>query len=300
MQEGQDNIARLPIGLEKVVTALASECDGAKRRDGRGFSRADASEGARLAGLAEAGIPWSISDTKRAVEMASRHPHQAAELICGDNKKARRAVEAALRNKSMLPAKGVVKDEDQQTYNFACLSPGGRLAYLWKMGWIADLGELSRDLGRLAKLKHGVRRIHVKQNKADTSLGGRKRRLDRWEIDVNGTSLPEIASVCKKHGFIMDPALRSAFDPVIDRLRKSAHAAWLEPTADGKGIVAVLDLSSRNLQFSADMKSQLRGLYTCDPDDDWNWRVDWNDRTSEILRTILTAHKFACGPGMGF
>lgn len=68
-------------GLEAVVIALASQCDGARARDGRGFSRADAQEGARLSALASSGQPWSVSDAKRAMELAARHPRQAAILI---------------------------------------------------------------------------------------------------------------------------------------------------------------------------------------------------------------------------
>lgn len=289
----------LPLGLEKVVTALAMECDGAKRRDGRGFSRADATEGARLAALADSGIPWSISDTKRAVEMAARHPHQAAEIICGGDKKAMRAVEAALRNKSMMPVNGTVKDDKQQAYNFACVSPGGRLAYLWKMGWIGDIGALGKDLAALSRMRHGVRRIHVNRNKAETSMGGRKRRLERWEIDINGTSTPIILEICARHGFVVDPALRAAADPMIDALRRRSAAAWLAPSGDGKTAVAVLDLSTRNAAFSADMKERLRGSYTCNPDDDWNWRVEWNARTAGILREILKTHRFVCDPRIG-
>jgi hypothetical protein len=286
------------IGLENVVIALAGECDGAKRRDGRGFSRADATEGARLAALAEQGIAWSISDVKRAVEMASRHPHQAAEIICGSDKSALRAVEAALRNKTMPPLNGVVKDEKQQPYNFACSSPGGRMAYLWRMAWISDISALSRDLAKLATFRHGLRRIQVRKAKADTSMGGQKRRLERMEIDVNGTSLPIILAICRKYGFVVDPALRTAIDPLIDRLRKHAAAAWLAPEADGKSTVAVLDLFNKNEAFSAEMKATLRGSYTCDPDDDWNWRVVWNGETSAILRKILAKHDFACDPRM--
>jgi hypothetical protein len=287
------------IGLEQVVTALASECDGAKRRDGRGFSRADATEGARLAALADKGIAWSVSDVKRAVDMAARHPHQAAEILCSGDKNAVRAVEAALRNRTMPPVNGVVKDDKQQPYNFAGTSPGGRMAYLWKMGWIADIGSLSRDLAKLSTFRHGVRRIQIRKAKAETSMGGRKRRLERMEVDINGTSLPIILAICNKYGFAVDPALKKAIDPLIDTLRRHAAAAWLAPSDDGKGTVAVLDLSSRNEAFSADMKEKLRGRYTCDPDDDWNWRVEWTAETSVILRTILKDHGFACDPKIG-
>ncbi len=68
------------VAIEDVVEAIASQCDGARRRDGRGFNRADAQEGGRLSALRRQNMAWSEADARKAIELAAKYPGQASAL----------------------------------------------------------------------------------------------------------------------------------------------------------------------------------------------------------------------------
>jgi len=286
--------------LEDVVVALASQCDGARMRDGRGFSRADAQEGARLSAMASAGIPWSASDAKRAVEMAARHPAQAAVLMAGGDEKLGRAIAAALREGRLPPLKAV-EDSAQPSYSFAALSPGGRNVNFWKMSWIADLPGFLSDLGAVSRLKHGERRIRIVHRKdAEATVNGKRRRMERWEIPFNGTSLQPVVAIAKKHGFALDPAVSAGPDPLVDRLRRSSRACWLREEGRGKTkkTVAVFDLERADKEFAEAVKKGFRGRFACSPADDWNWAIDWTEETRTAVKALAGRFGFSADPAM--
>lgn len=286
--------------LEDVVLALASQCDGARMRDGRGFSRADAQEGARLSAMVAAGIPWSASDTKRAIEMAARHPSQAAALLSGGNERLEKALATALRQ-GRLPALNVVEDSEQPPYSFAALSPGGRNVWFWKMSWIGDLPGFLSGLRAVSRLKHGERRIGIVHRKdAEATVNGRRRKMERWEVPFNGTTLPRVVELAGKHGFALDPAVKDGPDPVVDRLRRSSRACWLREEGRGKArkTVAVFDLERADKDFSETVKKEFRGKFTCSPSDDWNWAIDWTDETKAGVRAVADRFGFSADPAM--
>jgi len=281
--------------LEMVVTALASQCDGARRRDGRGFSRADAQEGARLSALTNAGIPWTVSDAKRAMELASRHPVQAASLL-GRSEKARKTIEALLRE-GKIPPMSVVGDSEQRPYNFCSLSSGGRNVYLWKMSWIEDLSGLLAGLSEISRLKHGERLIRIQRSKpAEITINGARKRFERWEIPYNGTTLPHIMKLAADHSFILDPAVGRGPDPVVDELRRHSRACWIMRNSTGSGIqaFAVFDLDRGDKSFAAAVKQEFKGKFSCTPSDDWNWTIEWSSETAWRVARLAQRFGFAC------
>lgn len=284
-------------GLEAVVIALATQCDGARMRDGRGFSRADAQEGARLSAMASSGIPWSVSDAMRALEMAARHPTQAAALMSGGDEKLERAMAAALRA-GKLPPLTAVEDSTQPAYNLAALSSGGRNVNFWKMAWIADIGKLLGELHALSRLKHGDRRIRVVHKKdAEATVNGKRKRMERWEVPFNGTTLHSVTRIAAAHGFAVDPAVAAGPDQLVDRLRRSSKACWLRTEAKG-ATVAVFDLERADPAFSEAVKRDFRGKFSCAPADDWNWTLSWDASTREKAVSLAKGFGFAMDPAM--
>lgn len=277
------------------MIALAGQCDGARKRDGRGFNRADAQEGGRLAALKSTGIPWSVDDARRAMEIATRYSRQAGSIL-GDGRDSKAAgIETALRNgKVQLEEEPV---EDQKPYNYACLSPGGKRVYLWRLTWIEDLSSLIHDLRDVCRHHpHGRRRSYMDAKvTAELSLNGQRRRVDRSEIDLNGSTAAAVAAVCRKHGFIVEPAVEAPVDDEIDQLRRYERSAWLHRgTRDGeKGVWAVFDLASKDPAFSAAVKSEMRGQFDCDPQEDWNWFLRWDQTTVQTVRRLASTFKFA-------
>lgn len=283
-------------GLERVVEALASQCDGARVRDGRGFSRADAQEGARLSAMHSAGIPWSQSDAKRALEMAGRHPMQAAALLAGGDEKKQHAIAAALRAGKVMPA-SAVPDAEQKPYNLASLSSGGRSINFWRMSWIDSLDTFLAGLRAISGLRHGQRRVRVTRNdKAEMTMNGARKRIQRWEVPFNGTVLPHAIALAAAHGFAIDPAVKAGPDPLVDSLRRSLRACWV--VSDGSDRHAVFDLDGRDAAFSDAVKSSLRGRFSCSPADDWNWKIELDASTRERVLDLVRRFGFAADPAL--
>jgi len=279
------------VTIEDVVTALAAQCDGARKRDGRGFNRADAQEGGRLAALLRNNIHWTHADAERALDLASRYSKQAGNTL-GDGRDSKaKGIESALKAGRVKLENEPV--DDQEPYNYACLSPGGKRVLLWRLTWLEDLSGLLSDLRVVSQSRHGARRIGMEAKaKADITINGQRRRADRSEIDFNGSTQAAIIAICRKHGFVVEPAVEALIDDEIDELRRSERAAWIHRgTRDGrKGVWAVFDLARKTPEFSDTVKKYMRGRFVCDPLDDWNWFLEWDEETIPMVRKI--AHHF--------
>lgn len=281
--------------IEDVVSALASQCDGARKRDGRGFNRADAQEGGRLAALKKNGLAWSVDDAVKAMEIASKYAKQAGGILGNGRESKATGIETALRAGRMKLADEPIAD--QKPYNYACLSPGGKRVYMWRLTWVEDLQALIRDLRDAAKANpHGARLSFMEPKEtAELTLNGQRKRFDRSEIDFNGSTQTAILAVCQKHGFVMEPALGAPMDDEVDNLRRYERAAWLHRgTRDSeKGVWAVFDLYRKDPAFSSAVKERMRGRFDCDPKDDWNWFLRWDETTMPIVRRLASEFRFA-------
>ncbi|AOG03418.1 hypothetical protein [Bosea sp. RAC05] len=283
------------VAIEDVVEALAAQCDGARRRDGRGFNRADAQEGGRLSALRRRDMAWSIADAKKAMEIVQRYPGQAAALLSGGSETKAAGIEKAIRA-GRIPLRDEPV-EKQQPYCYAGFSPGGRYVYFWKLAWVDDIGALMKTLRGLTRERHGVRRIYFQApERADLTINGERKRAERLAIDFNGTTQATIVAAAKAHGYVLEPAIEEPVDLEIDRLRMNERAVWLhEGTRDGvRGTWAVFDLASKHEPFSNVVKTYLKGRYECRPDDDWNWYVEWNAETAELVTRVAKHFGFAC------
>jgi hypothetical protein len=288
------------VSIEDVVDALAAQCDGARKRDGRGFSRADAQEGGRLCAMKRRGIAWSAADAKKAMEIGGRYAKQAGDLL-GDGRGAKaQGIEKSLRAGKVRCADEVVDKQDP--YNYAGFSPGGKHVHFWRMAELGDEAGFRAALGDFLRMRHGVRRVEVVfSESAAMTVNGTKRRSKRSVVEFNGTTRDPILAIARRHGFVLEPAVETPVDEEIDLLRKSERAAWIHRgVRDGKkGAWAVFDLARKHEPFSAAVKKYLvdrdtgRRLWRCDVDDDWNWYVVWDERTFDMARRIAAHFQFA-------
>lgn len=293
------------VSLEDVVDALSAQCDGARRRDGMGFSRADAQEGGRLSALKRRGMAWNTDDARKALEITARYAKQAGGILGdGDDGKAG-GIERALRSGRVACADPV--DDGQPPYNYCCLSPGGKRALFLRAFPPPDRDGYGAGLRALAGMRHGERRVSVDFDVAsETTRNGRKLRLRRSEVDLNGTTRDGVLALAAKHGFVVEPALGATLDGDIDALRRSARAAWVHSGHRNgeRGEWAVFDLDRRHEPFSAAVKRHAldpatrRRLYSCDPRDDWNWYVAWDGRTRALVASLASHFGFATCPAI--
>lgn len=252
-------------------------------------------EGGRLSALKGMGIPWSIDDAKKALEIAGKYSKQAGYLL-GDGRDAKATgIENALRNgKVRLDEEPVA---NQEPYNYACLSNGGKRAHLWRITRIEDMAGLMRDCRTICdRLPHGQRQTNWDlQKSADMTVNGQKVRAARIEIDFNGSSQRGILAICRKYGFVVEPAMRATMDSEIDELRRAQRSSWIHRgTRDGeRGVWAVFDLARKHQPFSDAVKTRLRGHFACDVNDDWNWFVELNPSTLAHVRIIHAEFGFS-------
>lgn len=282
------------VSIEDVVKVLAAQCDGARKRDGRGFSRSDALEGGRLCALKARDMAWSVDDARKAVEISSRYSAQASVLLGFGNKAREEGIESALRGGRVKLRDEVV--EKQEPYNYACLSPGGKQVHFWRLTRVEDLGGLARALAAASAAPHGVRKVWFRSGeRAALTLNGAKVRADRMEIDYNGTTREAILSAARGHGFLLEPAIEAELDAEVDGLRRHGRAAWIHRgVREGRnGLWVVCDLDRKHEPFSSDVKGSLRRRFACLEHDDWNWYLDLDRETFPTIAAILKRHAFA-------
>ncbi len=285
------------------MDALSAQCDGARRRDGMGFSRADAQEGGRLSALKRRGMAWTTDDARKALEITARYARQAGGILGDGSEGKAGGIERALRSGRVSCADPV--DDGQPPYNYCCLSPGGKRALFLRAVPTPDRDGFGAGLRALSAMRHGERRVGVDYDVAsETTRNGRKLRLRRSEVDLNGTTREAVTDLARRHGFVLEPALEAPVDTEVDALRRSARAAWVHAGHRNgvRGEWVVFDLDRKHEPFSAAVKRHAldpatrRRLYSCDPRDDWNWYVVWDDRTRALVTSLVSHFGFAgCG-----
>lgn len=285
---------RMP-SLEELVELLASFCDGAKKRDGHGFNKGDSQDGKRLAAMWKRRIPWTAEDLERAKSLVGRYAKQAAHgYYPGDRRKASR-LERAI--KEMTIAAVGEPSPHEVPFNYASVSPGGKRAYFVFMAWTDRYMDVVADIRAVGRLRHGARRTSVEfQKSVPMSVNGKRKRVKRWEVDLNGTTRPAILAVADRWGFAVDPGLEADPDQELDALVRNQKALYLSEGVRGgsKGLWFVFDLERRDDSFNEAMRARLPGRYECDPNDDWNWFVAVTERTVPVVRGIAEDFGFAC------
>lgn len=281
--------------LEDVIIALAKECDGAVRRDNRGYSRSDALEGARLAAMISSGILLSRLDIEKAKELGARHAMQAADLV-GSTENAKRTLTDLLK-KRKLDLRCSEASEKEFNSDMALRSTGGRYVDLWMQRWRDDHSILVRDIKRLGLLNHGERREKPRFKKnSKIHIHGKEKAISRWRLPYNGSTLPDILQIIEKYDFVRDIGIENGPPKVIDALRKRARACWIGGTKEKP--VAIFDLSQKNPLFSERIKRDFRGKFSCSSADDWNWHIEWSKETKGNITKVIYEFNFTCEPIM--
>lgn len=282
------------LSLEDIIGVLAAGCDGAKKRDGSGFSKSDAQDGKRLAAMASRKVPWSKSDFERAISLASRYGQQAVKGLGLSELDSRRVLQQ-LRSGRMPTARPTV--EKPAEYRYLALSPAGKSVFFYFLPWKKEYEAILPEIRALARLSHGHRRVRVSyNNKAVVSWNGKRLKSPRWEVDLNGTTQGHLLMLARKFDFAVDPAVSANMDEYVDELRKYPRALYLDIDYDERGRerqVAVFDLDKRDDRFGQAMKSLLPGQFTCDPKDDWNWVTDVTPATLPRIQRIAQEFQFA-------
>jgi hypothetical protein len=282
--------------LEELLELLSSSCDGSKKRDGVGFNKGDAQDGARLAAMAKKGISWSEEDFKRAQELVQRYASQAARGWTSSKLDAQK-LERAIRG-GCLGTKRPPEGRESE-FNYAAISSGAKNVYVYFMVWAEELKGAIEEIKALRTLKHGERTVTVEFEKSVViTVNGKKKRLKRWVIDLNGTTQPYIIDIADRYGMVIDPGVTAPIDPQIDRLTRSARALWItESVRNGQmGKWFVFDLHRKDNAFKDAMRALLPGKYECDPSDDWNWFVPVTRQTAPLVAQIAKQFKFTCHP----
>lgn len=291
----QDRHATHAPSIERLLDTLMGFCDGAKKRDGTGFNKADSQDGARLAAMWRRGLPWSEDDLARAEALVKRYAHQAAFGFETQDRAAAARLERAIRNGHVASEKQPVTHETR--FDYVQVSPGGREAYVVILGSSAHYMDMVSDIKALSALRHGARRTRVRFKKSvPMTINGRRRRVKRWEMDLHGTSRKGLLDLADRWGLVVDPALQQDPDPHLDALMRHPRICFhFEGVRRGRsGAWFVFDLEQPHPPFSQDIKHLLKGLYVCERGDDWNWYVPLCSRTLTVIAELIKKHGFVC------
>ncbi len=190
---------------EDLLRSIALYCDGAKARDGVGFSKSEAQEGKRLSAMAKAGIAYTKEDAQSVKGILGKY----AKQITQNPEEIRK-----LKNgKIGFKQEPVEKSE----YKYIATSPDHTKFYVYFFPWKAEFKPITDYIKKIKTVAHGNRFIRVVYNKnAKVTINGVEKTVGRWEIDLNSTSHKYVGFLAGKHKFAMDDVfLNDEWDELI-------------------------------------------------------------------------------------
>ena len=285
--------------VEDVILALAKSCDGARKRDGKGFSRSDTQDGKRLAAMLAQGISWSETDLARAMELCQGYAVQGARLLGEGSERENEQLEKDLRAGYIQIGKPV--DPMQDGCNFAVLSPACNRLYFYFEAYTPIFSELRDNILELRKLHHGARRIRVElSDKVDYHINRRKRRLRRWEVTFNSTTQPALIKLCKEFGVALDPIALKPVDSLIDELLKHPRVLYFRTVTNQEkreaSRWAVFDLDRKLDGFVEDIKHAFPAKDRVYDKSDATWLVPLNQNTYRDILDLADKYDMAVDP----
>lgn len=259
------------LNIAQILIGLASNCDGARSRDGRGFSRSHAHDGARLAAMARQGLAWSEADLKTAVSLIGCYSVQAGKMFSPNPDKAQR-LSALFRSGHLEP--GVEVTDRESVSPYMVMSEDRSMVHLYLNGSVEKFEKLVSLLHGLRKLTHGERRIISNlEKKREHHVNGRSRKSRRWEISLNNTTRPVLKHMAAEFSIAIDPGILHVTDEEYDRLIRHKYAAYLQKRGSGEDSkwFVVFDVAECNKAFLAEIKSRFKGRYESEEAGSGNW-----------------------------
>lgn len=279
--------------VEDVIMTVATFCDGAKRRDNSGFSKADAGSGARLATMAKNNIPWGAKDLEYANSLISGYANQISKIYYpSDKSKAQRFSKKLKEGKLSVRGRTVSRSP---WFNYMYLSDWGRYIYIRLERMPKNYQDFVSELKQANDLLHGKRKVSVKFLKNhQAAVNGQTRKFPIWKIDANSTSKKFLKDFAKKWNIRPDISLFRSEDVDLDNLLRHTNFCYQHEGRRNKrfGQWCVFDLHYKNNEFIYYVKNNLKGHYDCQQKYDYNWFVFINDNTIPHIKWLIKNHNF--------
>ena len=274
------------VTLESLILDLVKKCDGAKKRDGSGFSRADSQDGMRLGGIIRRKIPLNKKEIQRSYILLKKYFSQLTPDI---DEKMRANIAKHIQNKSLIIER---YDENRDAVNYAYLSYQGKYIYLEIEQFLENYKDFSRKIYSLQEISHGVRKTFVTfQGKKYVHVMGAKKYISRWKISYSSSIKRQVISILQEFNFIMDPSIFKM--PLLkhDLYAKLPVYAFVEAAQRREvfGDWVVIDFYKKNEEFIEYVKTNLR-FYSCRKEDDYNWYL-LRDGQEDLIENILKTFK---------
>ena len=261
------------LNMARLLIELASNCDGARTRDGRGFSRSHAHDGARLAAMARQGIAWSKADLKTATSLIACYSIQAGKLLAPKSPDKARKLSALFRSGRLEP--GIEVATKEAICPYMVMSEDRTMVHLYLTGSIDRFDDLIRMLSGMQTLSHGQRKIvAILAEKRDYHVNQKLKTGRRWEVSLNNTTRPILKTIASEFGVAIDPAITHDIDEEYDHLLRHKYAAYMQrsDTEAGPKWFVIFDVAEWNPAFLKTIKSQFKGMFRCKKADSGNWR----------------------------
>ncbi|MEA1653024.1 hypothetical protein UAJ10_28915 [Nitrospirillum sp. BR 11164] len=271
--------------VEDLVSVLAGLCDGARRRDRKGFNKSDTMEGHRLDAMNQAGIAWGDVEIAKGREFVRRYAVQLSRYYTRDQAKLLN-LERLFRDSRAIDLK-VSPVVTARPFRYASLSTE-------RSNVLINVSEYDQKLSDAIKLKlrslaHGERRV-------SNPFYNKKR--SRWEIPYNGTTRPVILAILREHDYIWDREIDCPLDAELDALLQHARAAFLAEVSISEfarqpTMCVVFDTDGPVKAFISELKRLIQATdRTYDPDDQI-WCVRYTQETAPVVARIIDRFGFA-------
>lgn len=274
------------VTLESLILLLVESCDGAKRKDGYGFSRSDSQDGMRLGGLIKCGMPLSLDEVNRAKLLLGKYQNQ---LLNHFDSEKRKEISRILSSGQLTT--GVIK-ENRKSYNYAYCSSEGKYLYIELNSYLKNYNEFVSRLISLKEISHGARRTFVTfQVKKHVVIFGKRQRLARWKITFSSSIREPALAILKEYEFVIDPSILMATDLDYDEASKKPVFAYLRNATRGSltGLWLVIDFYRKDDDFITFVKANVKH-FSCRKEDDYNWYL-FCEGQKDVIKTILRKYQ---------
>ena len=266
------------ISLEFLLSILVQNCDGAKKRDGYGFSRADSQDGMRLGGIIKRRLPLNTTEVDISYSLLAKYSKQLLKNFSESEKK----YISKLIGEKNLPI--AMFSKDRKPINYAYLSSQQKFLYIEINSFLNDYKQFTHKILQLKRICHGKRKTYVVfQGKMNKNIFGKSTTVSRWRVSYSGSVKRQLLSLLKQYDFIIDPTVFANPSQKRDALLRNEVYAYYEDATRNSitGKWLVLDFSNKNEAAIAYIKNNFR-VYCCRKEDDYNWYILERDQEDAI------------------
>jgi hypothetical protein len=284
--------------FETLFLSLVTCCDGAKKKDGSGFSRADVQDGMRLGSIIKRNLPINSSELMRSRELIKKYRSQISRNLSSDKDEQDWIQKNIQINIDTInPTK--FKHDREDIKNYAYLSNQKKFIYL-EVDVDSYNPYLTNEIKKISQFYYGQRKVKVFfQKNIKLKRLGNDIKINRWHISYLPITKKETIKICKSNNILISPEIFNSFSSIESKLLKYdafVTSEWMVRNKK-RGQYFVINFNSKNENFIDDVKNNAE-YFSCRREDDWNWCLLKTRKNTEFIKYVIEKYNIVPSRGV--